>query len=44
MENLIDNLSEGLIEKGENIFIKTQKLYSYNSIINGCMVRGASGK
>jgi len=44
MENLIDNLSKGLIEKGESIFIKSQKLYSYDSIINGCMVSGANGK
>jgi len=44
MENLKENLSKGLIEKGEGVFIKTQNLYSYNSIINGCMVRDASGK
>lgn len=44
MENLKGNLLKGLIEKGEGIFIKSQNLYSYNSIINGCMVRGASGK
>ncbi|MCB2361040.1 hypothetical protein [Clostridium estertheticum] len=44
MENLMESLSMRLIGKGENIFIKSQKLYSYDSIINGCMVRGSSGK
>jgi hypothetical protein len=44
MENLLNSLSKGLIEKGESIFIKSQKLYSYDSIINGCIVSSASGK
>jgi len=44
MENLKVNLLKGLIEKGESIFIKPQKLYSYDSIINGCMVIDSNGK